>query len=544
ASSRNGVLDLFDKHHDANAFTRAATLAWTQAQVQLRHLGIVQEEAILFQRLAGYVLYANAALRPSSDTIQRGGGTASALWSQSISGDIPVVLLRIDDLADIGIVRQLLQAHEYWQLRQLAVDIVILNERAASYVQDLQNALETLARMSQSRLHVAGIDGGTSKAKGSVFVLRTDLISAETRGVLSAVARIVLVAQRGSLAEQLERRMQLPHVPLQPQTRSQHAVIHGRTSSLQNLEFFNGLGGFTADGREYVTCLDAGQATPAPWINVIANAQFGFQVAVEGSGYTWSVNSRENQLTQWSNDPIVDRPGEVLYVRDEETGELWGPTITPIRDAIAPYYARHGQGYSSFEHQAHDIALELLMYVPLNDSIKICRLKIKNTSNRRRRLSITAYIEWVLGTSRAVSAPFIVTEMDAITGAMFARNPWSTVYGSRVAFAGLHGQQSQQKNQWTADRCEFLGRHGRLERPAALAIKAPLSKRTGAGLDPCCALQTFIELERDQTTEVVLLLGEAASSAEAQALLAQYRSADLDAVLQQVKDYWDEVLGK
>ncbi|MES1196533.1 MAG: glycosyl transferase, partial [Steroidobacter sp.] len=279
-------------------------------------------------------------------------------------------------------------------------------------------------------------------------------------------------------------------------------------------------------------------------INVIANAQFGFQVAVEGSGYTWAVNSRENQLTQWSNDPVIDRPGEVLYVRDEETGELWGPTIAPIRDAAAPYYARHGQGYSCFEHDAHGIALELLMYVPLNDSIKICRLKIKNTSTRRRHLSITAYVEWVLGTTRGASAPFIVTEMDATTGAMFARNPWNAVYGSRVAFAALSGQQAQQTNQWTADRCEFLGRHGRLEQPAALTNKALLSKRTGAGLDPCCALQTSIELERDQTTEVVFLLGEAASANEAQALLAYYRTIDLDIVLQQVKDYWDEALGK
>jgi cyclic beta-1,2-glucan glucanotransferase len=536
ADSRTAVLDLFDKHHDASAYVRAATLAWTQAQVQLRHLGVTAEQSNLFQRLAGYVLYASAALRPSSDTIRRGSGTASALWAQGISGDLPIVLLRIDHVEDIDIVRQLLRAHEYWRLKQLAVDLVILNERAPSYVQDLQNALETAVRMSQSR-PVANT--GTDNAKGSVFVLRADLISAQTRAVLSAVARVVLHGQRGSLAEQLERRAETHSaaprvVPNEPRHPVAVYAVPPRA-----LEFFNGTGGFDAGGREYVITLDAGQSTPAPWINVVANPQFGFQVSAEGGGYTWSVNSRENQLTQWGNDPVTDRPGEVLYVRDDDTGELWGATATPVRDGEAPYEIHHGQGYSRFKHSAHGIELELLMYVPIDDPIKICRLKLRNLSPRTRRLSVTAYVEWVLGTLRGAAAPTIVTEMDAITGAMLARNPWNAVYGSRVAFADLSGQQSE----WTGDRREFLGRHGRLDQPAALLDPAPLSKRTGAGLDPCAALQAALTLGNDEQTEVVFLLGETASVSDAQTLLMRYRACDLDAVLRAVTDYWDEVLG-
>jgi cyclic beta-1,2-glucan synthetase len=534
ASSRAAVLDLFDKHHDVNAFERAATLAWTQAQVQLRHLDVTAEEANLFQRLAGHVLYASAAMRPTADTIQRGSGPPPALWAQGISGDIPIVLLRIDDVDDIGIVRQLLQAHEYWRMKQLAVDLVILNERASSYVQDLQVALETAVRISQSR-------PGTQvshNSKGAVFVLRTDLIAPETRAILSSIARVVLVGQRGSLAEQIERRTESPQAPQLAKevtvrdTPTRIAIPH-------DLEFFNGLGGFAANGCEYLTCLEAGQATPAPWINVIANPQFGFQVSTEGGGYTWCINSRENQLTQWCNDPVADRPSEVLYVCDEETGELWGPTTAPVGDATAPYYATHGQGYSRFAHTSHSVALDLLMYVPLNDSIKICRLKLRNQSQRRRLLSVTAYVEWVLGSTRTASAPFIVTEIDTKTGAMFARNPWNATFGSRVAFADLSGRQTQ----WTGDRREFLGRHGRLDQPAALSNGLPLSKRTGAGLDPCCALQTQFELKPDETLEIVFFLGEAESAAAAQALLTRYRSADLDSVLHEVTDHWDDILG-
>jgi cyclic beta-1,2-glucan synthetase len=537
AESRTRVLDLFDKHHDANAFMRAATLAWTQAQVQLRHLDISSEETHLFQRLAGHVLYPDASLRPSSDTLLRGAGNAMALWAQGISGDLPIVLLRIDHMEDIDIARQLLRAHEYWRLKQLAVDVVILNERAPSYVQDLQTALETLVRTSQSRPHIQA-DGMTGKTTGSIFVLRTDLISAATRGLLSSVARVVLLGQRGSLAEQLERRTQSINVAVGA-AQNRRLPDAPRTIASHEVEYFNGLGGFADDGREYVTWLDADQSTPAPWINVITNSQFGCQLSVEGAGYTWSVNSRENQLTQWCNDPVTDRPGEVLYLRDEDNGLLWGPTVTPMRDDSTPYCVRHGQGYSRFEHDSHGIALELLVYVPLNDSIKISRLKIRNTSKRYRRLSVTAYVEWVLGVSRTASAPFIVTEIDKQTGAMLAHNPWNTVFGSRVAFADLGGLQTQ----WTGDRREFLGRHGRLDRPAALIAETQLSNRTGAGFDPCCALRAPIELEQDESMEVVFLLGEADTVANAQALLMRYRSIDLDAVLQSVHDYWDNVLG-
>src|SRR6185437_732183 len=268
-------------------------------------------------------------------------------------------------------------------------------------------------------------------------VLRADLVSAEVRNLLQAVARAVLLSRRGTLAEQVKRLEVLEPAASPPPRRAPVTRAPDGAPAQPALEFFNGLGGFAADGREYLTLLGEGQWTPAPWINVIANPSFGFQVSAEGAGYTWSVNSRENQITPWSNDPIGDRPCEVIYVRDEDTNELWGPTALPIREDAVPYAVRHGQGYSVFEHTSHGISLELEQYVPLEDSIKISRLKIRNLSARARRLSVTAYVEWVLGTSRGASAPYIVTEVDSNTGAMLAWNSYSTGYGGRVAFADL-----------------------------------------------------------------------------------------------------------
>ena len=532
ASSRDGVLDLADKHHDAMAFERATTLAWTQAQMQLHHLGISADEAHLFQRLASHVLYSDPTLRPTAEIIARDLRKSSTL-AQGIAGDFPIVLIRIEEDDDFELIRQLLRAHEYWRLKQLAVDLVILNECAPSHIQDLQSRLDALVRMNRSMPKLA-----SDETRGSVFVLRADLVSADMRGVLHATARAVLHGSRGTLAEQINRAHDRMSASPPSARHSPPALVPEAPLPRPELEFFNGLGGFTSAGREYLTILNGNERTPAPWINVISNPSFGFQVSTEGSGFTWSVNSQKNQITPWSNDPVSDAPGEVIYVRDEATGEIWGPTALPIRDQTATYSVRHGQGYSRFEHASHGIALELLQYVPVGDPIKISRLKITNQSGRERRLSITAYVEWVLGGSRTSTAPFIVTKINPETGAMFAQNLGNDQFGERVAFADLNGRQTA----WTGDRTEFLGRDGALDRPLGLTLGTALSNRVGAGLDPCGALQTQVRLSADGTTEIVFSLGEATRS-EAQALITKYRNADLDAVFSEVGQQWDETLG-
>ena len=535
APSRAEALGLAERYRDAATFDRAVTLAWTQAQVQHHHLGIGPDEAHLFQSLASRVLYSDRLLRPSKDVLTRHTAGPDALWAHGISGDLPIVLVHIDEPEDVGIVRQLLRAHEYWRMKQLAVDLVILNERAPSYVQDLQTLLETVLRTSQS----AGSHEG-HEAHGNVYIVRADRMTAAQRDVLQSVARAVLSSRRGTLAEQMARAQRPDAVPPAPPRRPAAAKPSAALAVPRtDLELWNGFGGFAADGREYVTVLGEGRWTPSPWINVIANPSFGFQVSESGSGYTWAVNSRENQLSAWSNDPVSDPPGETIYVRDEETGDLWGPTALPIREEASPYVIRHGQGYTRFEHVSHGISLELLQLVPLDDSIKISRLTLTNESGRPRRLSVTAYVEWVLGVSRHAAAPFVVTEIDATTGAMFARNAWRREFGARVAFADLGGIQTT----WTADRTEFLGRNRSLDHPVALEARHRLSGRVGAGLDPCSALQATIELPARGRAEVVFFLGEAATPEQARELIARYRTCDVAAVLRAVGDRWDEVLG-
>ena len=531
ARTREAAFEIAEKYQSPAAFDRESTLAWARARAQLTHLGISRDEAHLFQRLANRLLYSDPTLRASPRVLSTNRKGVSGLWSLGISGDLPIAVVRIERDEDRSVVRQLLRAHEYWRLRGASADLVVLNAKGASYSQDLQEAVEAMVRASQT---AAGHE--THGQPGKVFVLREDILSAPDLVLLRSVSRILILAGRGSLSEQVTR-LGRPAAAA-PVPRSPDAPTVAASLPAPDLEFFNGLGGFAADGCEYVTVLGKGQWTPAPWINVVANSGFGFQVSESGSGSTWCANSRENKLTPWSNDPVSDAPGETMYVRDEDDGHIWGPTCLPIREEASPYVIRHGQGYSRFEHTSRDIAMELLVFVPPDDPVKISRLMVENRSDRPRRLSVTAYAEWVLGVARPRSAPFVVTDIDPATKAMFARSAWNEEFADRIAFADLGGLQTS----WTGDRLEFLGRNASLAQPESLERGGPLSGKTGAGLDPCAALQTLLFLEPGERAEIRFLLGQGGSREESRALIERYRARSSDAVLAEVREHWDGVL--
>ena len=533
APTREAVIALARTCQERASYERISALARTRAQAGLQQLGITTVDADLFQALASRVLYADPSMRADGELLKHNTLNATALWRYSISGDLPIVLVRVEAQEDREVVRQLLRAHAYWHGKGLAVDLVILNESAAAHAQDLQTSLEELASGSQT----------AGPGHGGIFMLRADSLSAPERQLLQCAARAILFGlKQGSLEQQVERARGAdaePHPPVAPRAAPPPTTAE-TASPLPTLEFFNGLGGFAGHGREYVTVLEQGQRTPAPWVNIIANPEFGFQVSESGAGYTWSSNSQENQLTPWSNDPVCDAPGEAFYLRDEETGELWTPTALPIRIEDTRYTARHGHGYSRFEQNSHGILSELLQFVSWDDPVKISTLILENRSPRARKLSVTGYVEWVLGTSRASSAPFVVTESDPASGALFAGNPWNAEFGKRIAFVDCAGRQSS----WTGDRTEFIGRNGSLAQPAALRAGAALSNRTGAGLDPCGALQTAVELAPGERVQLTFTLGQAEDRQAARNLVARYRVLDPSALLSQVTANWDQILTK
>ncbi|MES2638536.1 MAG: glucoamylase family protein [Myxococcota bacterium] len=524
--TRERVLALCDTFRDSGVFERTLGHAWTHAQVQLRHLGIDPEEAQLYQRLASRVLYAGPAMRADRDVLDRNRLGQSALWRFGISGDRPILLGRIANMEDRDLVRQLVHAHCYWRMKGLRIDLVILNEQLHSYGQDLQEDLEGLVRAS----HLAGVQNG-------VYLVRGEHLGDEDRDLLLTAARVVVDSRDGSLSEQVIRQLRHDGLPPAPRALSPMPPATDVPAPRLDLDFFNGIGGFSTDGRDYVTVLGARQWTPLPWVNVIANPTFGFLVSESGGGFTWAENSHENQITPWSNDPVSDPPGEVLYIRDDDSGETWTATPLPVREET-PYVVHHGQGFTTFTHESHGIASELVQFVAPEDPLKVSRLVLRNTSGRERRLSVAAYVEWVLGPSRAASAPFVVTTLDPETGAIFARNPWKADFASRVAFLDLSGAQQIT----SGDRVEWIGRNGSLASPAGLSRERTGAGRVGPGLDPCAMLMTTIRLLPGESASVVVFLGQADGDAAARALVLRARAIDPEALLREVVTRWDDIL--
>ena len=543
ADTREAALGLIDKYQDLHLTDRVLGLAWTHSQVVLRQLNASEADAQLYGRLANTIIYGNALLRADASILVQNRRGQSGLWSYAISGDLPIALLRIGSIENIELVRQIIQAHAYWRMKGLAVDLVIWNEDTAGYRQVLQEQIIGLVASAS--------EPNNQERPGGVFIRHADQIASEDRILLQTVARAILSDTRGTLAEQINRRNHASmRVPQLIATVSRDISTHDSDETIaQELLMFNGIGGFSTDGQEYVITSSASNKTPAPWVNVIANAQFGTVISESGQAYTWGENAHEFRLTPWSNDPVSDSGGEVFYLRDEETGEFWSPTALPQLGKSSTsqsnanqtsYTTRHGFGYSVFEHTHHAIQSSLTVYVAQDASVKFSVLKVSNHSGGNRQLSATAYVEWVLGDLRQKNAMHIITEADPATGALIAKNPYNIEFTGRTAFLYVDAMNLTM----TGDRTEFIGRNGSLSDPAAM-YRTRLSGKLGAGLDPCAAIQVPFELADGEEKEIVFLLGVADKSHTDVSMLVQRFRGTLasNTALMAVKHYWQQTLG-
>ncbi|GAB7388358.1 glucoamylase family protein [Bacillaceae bacterium] len=558
ADSRDEAISIVRRFTESHAVERTFQLAWNRSQIELRHLHISAAEAMDFQTLAGRVLYTPPLGKARADGIAANVKGQSGLWAFGISGDRPIVLVRIEHQANLPFVVKLLLGYEYLRRLGLRFDLVVLNESQGGYRHELQETLRRAAERNVSR-HDA--------ESGGVFIVSAHQLKEEDRTLLYAVSRVVLRADGPSLKAQTRAPRVLaalpePHVPTAPLNRfGSAAPVNGEEG-----KFFNGWGGFSPDGREYRIILKNGNDLPAPWINVIANRRFGCLVSERGTGYTWWRNSRECKLTPWSNDPVLDPPGEICYLRDEESGEHW--TAAPsVGRTEHPYIVAHGRGYTRFQHERHGIRHEMNVFVPLEDPVKVIRLRIRNTTGERRRLSVTYYAEWVLGVLRQGNASFIVTEWDESSRLLLARNTYQEAFREATAFLGVYpqaeadagrpdgtesaAQRDARANRaedhvlsWTADRSEFLGRNGTREKPAALN-RERLSGKTGPAYDACGAVQAKLTLEPGGERIVYILLGCGDSRESAVELARKYSQPDVsEQAFARVRDFWEGLLGQ
>ncbi|MFA1621391.1 GH36-type glycosyl hydrolase domain-containing protein [Rhizobium mongolense] len=530
AHDQPAVQLIAERYANIDAAERAFSEASDRYQSELQTLSLTPDDVSLFNRLAGSVVFANPATRQvtalESDRLDR-----AALWAHGISGDLPIVLVRANGDRDHTLIRQVMMGHDFARRKGLGFDLVLLDEGGAASAKRLVEELQ-----SGPQAEVIGTPGG-------IFVLSEPDTESDHLRTIAAAARIVLLGSGGELVDQLNRPFPVPLPPSQAlAARVSERPKARRPDSVEDLQHWNEFGGFTPDGREYVVLVDAirPQAPvlpPAPWTNVIANPDFGCLTTEAGLGYTWSENSQMNRLTPWSNDPVTDAPGEVVYLRDEETGDVWTPTPLPLGPG-AVVTVRHGQGYSRYASHSRHLNQELTVSVPPSDPVKIMHLRLSNDGTRARHVTATYFAEWVLGTHREETATRIVCERDARSGAIMAKNPWAGDFAGKLAFAAA----SQPTRSATSDRTEFLGKYGSVFQPLALG-RTNLAERFGPLLDPCAALMVDISLPPGESREVVFVLGEAAGPDEVSRLVHEYTDRERAAAsLSAISRQWDNIL--
>jgi cyclic beta-1,2-glucan synthetase len=532
AETRDAAVRLTEKYSDSRSAQRAIDLAWTAAQLELRDLGISPQEAIVLERLASRLVLTDHCSPLKIKTPAENGLQISGLWSIGVSGDLPILLVRVEELEHAPLVRQALLAHQYWRHKGLVADLVILNTRPTGYADDLDDRLKLLVRTGHA-LQLLDKPGG-------VYLRRSDQMHPDVLNLLLSVARATLDGDGGGIELQLNRRGRRP-APPDPLMVSKPEGSGGYSTpkfERPQLLFDNGIGGFDPDTGEYVIVLEGTETTPAPWINVLASPHFGCTVSEAGVGCTWALNSHENRITTWNNDPVSDGSGEAIYVRDEETGEFWSPTPLPVRTP-EPYVIRHGHGQVTFEHETHGIAHKLRWFIAPNDPVRICRLELHNTGSQSRKLSVTQFVEWVLGDSRSKAQQLVVTWFDAENDMLTAHNHLNMDFPGRCAFLACNRPMSS----WTASRSEFVGRNGRPSDPAAMRAKE-LGRQSGRFHDNCGAVQTHVELSPHGKVTVTFLLGQTGTLDEARDLVARHRAAGAaDTVLAECDAFWDDLLG-
>ena len=526
---------LIEKYQDKSIANRGLELSWTHSQLILKQLNVSESDAQLFNRLASSILYPNNNLRTDTATILKNHKGQPGLWSYSISGDLPIVLLQIEDAANMELIKKMLQAHAYWNLKGLVVDLVIWNDDHGGYRQSLNDKIHNLVS--------SGMLANQKDKPGGIFIRSADQITNEDRILFKSVAHIIISDAAGTLEEQVNRSLKTKNtIPLFKPAKFFPSIEVNKKLPVDlpgGLEFYNGYGGFSEDGHEYIIHTNETQRTTSPWINVLANPNFGTLVSESGMSYTWVLNAHELRLTPWNNDPVSDLNGEAFFIRDEESGRFWSPTGLPAT-GNGKYTTKHGFGYSIFEFSVDGISSALTMFVDEVEPIKYIIIKLKNSSGRARKISLTGYMEWVLGVDKSKSQMHTITEFDNNNQALLAHNNFIPEFQNRVAFFATDAKQLT----YTGDRTEFLGRNGQLSNPEAMN-RARLSGKTGAALDPCAAIQVSFDLADEEEYEICFRLGAGIDSNQAQNILQQTRGLDAaHAALEKVKKFWKDALFK
>ncbi|SHI04026.1 Cellobiose phosphorylase [Clostridium collagenovorans DSM 3089] len=532
SESRDKVLEIATKYDESHNINRVFQSAYNEALSELKYLGIKFQQANLYQSMASRIIFLNNQMRERKDYIKNISKGQNALWSYGISGDLPIVLLIVREEKHIEDLKQILLAHEYWSSKGLRVDLVVINLEGSNYYEPVQGNIMDAIYMSALR--------EKQNKPGGVFVYNKASMNEEDVELLKALAKLVLDPDKGSVLTQgIEEKSEGEDFEFREKIISK-VTCKGEENNIEipELKYFNGYGGYDLKNNEYVINLYNNLSTPAPWINIISNGDFGFHVSESGASYTWAKNSREFKITTWNNDWVSDTPSEVFYIRDNDNSEVFTITKSPINNG-GQYVVKHGFGYSIFEHKQNDIYGKMTMFSSMNKNIKFCKINLKNTCDKEKNLTLSYYAHMVLGVVPQHDAAHIYSDVSGKKKYIYSRNPYSMHFNKYYSYLKLIGIEGES---FTGDRSEFIGRGKSLSNPSALS-KEKLSNTLGAGIDPCLATMGNIKLKPNEEKELVVLFGVGEELKEIDKEISEYSSIEkVDNEFKESKDYFKKLL--
>ncbi len=527
---------IVDKYRRPVSVQRASLMSATLTAIRLRSLALSPENFAGIQALTTALVSSlgQAQVHPSR-LVDDGICDKRQLWRFGVSGDRPIVLVSASWAQNLGLLRTLVQALRLWSWGGVACDLVVLNAEPASYLMTLQREL---AAMRDA--HMAASTAQPGVPCTAIHVLRANEISGSERNALLRLARLYLKADGRPLLHHLQDWISLHEAAFE----QRHAVSRSQVGT-GNISLSPGTpaaGVFSAASGEFRFAVNARKRPIRPWVNVIANPEFGTQLSEAGGGYTWAANSRLNQLTAWSNDPVADPPGEWFFLQDMRSQVAWSITPSAWGAEDGVYDVAHGQGYSRIRHSRGDLTVTASWCVDPHRSLKQVRIQIVNEGNRTVRLRLVALAEWMMGANRlarrTVWTEYAAQTRDArqLTSLHCTQHELSGGFGNGTAFLSLISAAEAEVD-WTCDRREFFDARG------ALVLPDHLGQLDGDGLDPCAALSTALTLTPGESLEQVFHIGYGNSPAEARILAASTLDASAAQCLDSVQAHWNHLLG-
>ncbi|MEX2344466.1 MAG: glucoamylase family protein [Balneolaceae bacterium] len=548
AGSREEAYMLADLYDNLHATDRVFDLAAVYSNVELEHVNITSRQAHYFQKLASYLIYPSSEYRGDVYFLERNREKQHRLWAYGISGDVPLLVYRVNDTDQIKDVKTLVKAYEFWRQKGFITELLFLNDYPPSYADEVQEAIQ---KEMQSV-------GPQDMQQGGIYLHRTEKMPDEDLTLILTVAHAVLKQELPALSFDKKPRdviswsrgnsysQYLPSI-----AEKQPSVSNSDNDANENLLQFNGYGGFNKEGNEYHIIIKQDTETgkhklpPAPWINVISNSSLGFIATETGGGYTWSENSRENKLTGWANEPVSDPPSEAFYIRDEEKMRYWSPVCSEAKGP-GTYKTIHGFGYTRYEYVLDELEQNITQFVPDDDSVKVSVLKLHNRGESVRKLSVFRYQELVHGVERDQSVRYIIPAVSDNKHIIYSRNHYNNEFAGRVGFLALTvPEEKEVDTSFTTNRMSFIGRNRSLKNPAAIAGSERLNNRAEAGEDICAAIQAELTLQPGEEISLIFLTGETADQLKADEITEKYsESGRAEEELARVKKYWDKTLSR